>query len=95
MDMKKHIDPRVLRSFYSGCLTGDEARACYNDLNVGSRGSRRYQYDLRNAYGYFYEEANRAWIAFDNRAASYEVRMFATETEAEQFLIDYDELFAA
>ena len=89
------INAEKVREFMNSCLFDNEAKKKYNELNVGERLSRAYYFNHNHDYGYFYEEANNAWIAFDNRMNTYEVKMFDSQYEAEQFLIDYNELFAA
>ena len=89
------INAEKVREFMNSCLFDNEAKKKYNELNVGERLSRAYHFDYHHDYGYFYEEANNAWIAFDNRMNTYEVKMFDSQYEAEQFPIDYNELFAA
>lgn len=78
-----------------GCLLGDMAATCLMQLLAGEKGSRRYTFAPGEEYGYYYEPRCRKWIVFDNRHNTCLVELCNTDKEAEAFLYDEADLFAA
>lgn len=78
-----------------GCLLGDQAAACLMNLITGEKGSRNYTFAPGCEYGYYYEPRCKRWIVFDNRHNTCLVELCNTDAEAEAFLYDETDLFAA
>ena len=78
-----------------GCLLGDQAATCLMTLITGEKGSRGYRFASGEEFGYYFEPRCRKWIAFDNRQNTCLVELCNSSKEAEAFLYDGTELFAA
>ena len=87
--MRKHF------TLKTGCLLGDQAAICLMKLMAGEKGSRGYTYPSGEEFGYYYDPRCRKWIVFDNRHNTCLMEQCNTDKEAEAFLYDDGDLFAA